>query len=80
MEEKFYTFEIKHAKRSENRYADVLAVLGSQIAFDGSNTTVEVKKRKDSRIEILKERFLEKEGCRIDCVRTYVRLLETYVM
>ena len=41
---------------------------------------MEVKKRKESRIEILKERFLVKEGCGIDCVRTYVRFLETYVM
>ena len=29
MEEKFSTFEIKHASRNENQYADALAALGS---------------------------------------------------
>ncbi|XP_075670211.1 uncharacterized protein LOC142639974 [Castanea sativa] len=42
MEEKFSTFEIKHTLRSENRYADALAALGLQIAFEGSNTRIEV--------------------------------------
>lgn len=36
MEEKFSTFKIEHAQRSENWYADALATLGSQIDFDGS--------------------------------------------
>ena len=44
MEEKFLTFEIEHALRSENRYADALAALGSQIAFKGSSTRIEVSK------------------------------------
>ena len=66
MEEKFCTFKIEHAQRSENRYADVLAALGSQIAFEGSSTTVEVKKQKESIIEALKERFLERETCEKD--------------
>jgi len=44
MEERFSTFEIEHAQRSKNRYADTLAALGSQIAFEGSNTRVEVSK------------------------------------
>ena len=48
--------------RSENQYADALAALGSQIAFEGSNTKVEVSKRKKSIIETLKERF-QKERC-----------------
>ena len=29
MDEKFSTFEIKHASRNENQYADALAALGS---------------------------------------------------
>ena len=57
MEEKFSTFEIEHAPRNENRFADVLAVLGSQIMFEGDNTRVEVSKREESIIEVLKERF-----------------------
>uniref|UniRef100_A0A2N9FKV6 Integrase catalytic domain-containing protein n=1 Tax=Fagus sylvatica TaxID=28930 RepID=A0A2N9FKV6_FAGSY len=36
LEEKFYTFEISHAMRCENRYADALATLGSQVSFEGS--------------------------------------------
>ena len=43
----------------ENRFADVLAVLGSQIMFEGDNTRVEVSKREESIIEMLKERFQE---------------------
>ena len=46
MEEKFSTFEIEHALRNENRFADVLAVLGSQIIFEKDSTRIEVGKRK----------------------------------
>ena len=62
MEEKFLTFEIEHALRNENRFADALAALGSQIMFKGDNTRVVVSKREESIIEVLKERFLE-EWC-----------------
>ena len=65
MEEKFSTFEIEHALRSENQYVDALDTLGSQIAFEGSKTRVEVNKRKDSIIKMLKERFQE-ERCEED--------------
>uniref|UniRef100_A0A2N9IE29 Integrase catalytic domain-containing protein n=1 Tax=Fagus sylvatica TaxID=28930 RepID=A0A2N9IE29_FAGSY len=34
LEAKFSTFEIERAQRNENRYADALATLGSQIAFE----------------------------------------------
>lgn len=44
MEEKFCTFEIKHAQRSENWYADALVALGSQIAFEGDSSRVEINK------------------------------------
>ena len=43
MEEKFPTFEIEHALRNENRFADALAALGSQIVFEGDNTKVSAK-------------------------------------
>ena len=65
MEEKFLTFEIEHALRNENRFADALAALGSQIMFKGDNTRVVVSKREESIIEVLKERFLE-ERCEGD--------------
>ena len=57
MEEKFSTFEIEHTPRNENRFADALAALGSQIIFEGSSTNIEVSKRKESIIEVLKEKF-----------------------
>ena len=62
MEEKFSTFEIKHAPRNENRFADALAALGSQIIFKGSSTRIEVSKREESIIEVLKEKFWEEQG------------------
>ena len=60
IKEKFSTFEIEHALRSENRYADVLVALGSQIAFEGSCIRIEVNKQKESIIEMLKEIFQER--------------------
>ena len=62
MEEIFSTFEIEHAQRSENWYADVLAVLGLQITFEGSSTKVEVNKWRESIVEILQERFQKNKG------------------
>ena len=59
MEEKFSTFEIEHALRNENQFADALAALGSQIMFEEDSTRVEVSKRKESIIEMLKEKFQE---------------------
>ena len=65
MEEKFLTFEIEHALRNENRYADMLAALGSQTIFEGDSTRIGVSKRKESIIEMLKEMF-QKEQCEED--------------
>ena len=65
MEERFLTFEIEHAPRNENWFADALAVLGSQIMFEGDSTRVVVSKRQESIIEVLKERFQE-EQCKGD--------------
>ena len=62
MEEKFSTFEIEHALRNENRFADALATLGSQIIFKGDRTMIEVSKREESIIEVLKEKFQEEQG------------------
>ena len=57
MEEKFSTFEIEHAPRNENRFTDALATLSSQIIFKGNSTSIEVSKREESIIELLKEKF-----------------------
>ena len=61
MEEKFSTFEIEHTPRNENRFMDALAPLGSQIIFERDSTRVEVSKRKESIIEVLKEKFQEEQ-------------------
>ena len=55
MEEKFSTFET----RNENWFVNALAALGSQIIFEADSTGIEVSKRKESIIEMLKERFQE---------------------
>ncbi|XP_075663326.1 uncharacterized protein LOC142632892 [Castanea sativa] len=65
MEERFSTFEIMHMPRSENRFADALVALGSQIVFEENSAKIEVSKRRESVIEILKERFQE-EKCKED--------------
>nr|XP_023885972.1 uncharacterized protein LOC111998095 [Quercus suber] len=62
MEEKISTFEIEHAPRNENRFADALAALGSQIMFEGDGTRVKVSKRRESIIDTLREKF-QKERC-----------------
>ena len=59
MKEKFSTFEIEHTLRNENRFVNALAALGSQIIFEADSTGIEVSKRKESIIEMLKERFQE---------------------
>ena len=61
MEKKFSTFEIEHASRNENWFANVLAALGSQIIFKGDSTRIGVSKREESIIEVLKERFREEQ-------------------
>ena len=71
MEEKFLTFKIEHAPRNKNWFADALAALGSQIMFKGDNTRVDISKREESIIELLKERFQE-EQCEGDW-RIYIK-------
>uniref|UniRef100_A0A2N9H4E1 Uncharacterized protein n=1 Tax=Fagus sylvatica TaxID=28930 RepID=A0A2N9H4E1_FAGSY len=59
LEEKFHTFEISHAMRCENRYADALATLGSQVSFEGSKVDVTIDKRSMPITDLLKEKFKE---------------------
>jgi hypothetical protein len=59
LEAKFSTFEIEHAQRNENRYADVLATLGSQIAFEGEEIDVTICKKMEPITELLKKEFEE---------------------
>ena len=48
-------------QENENRFADALAALGSQIMFEGDSTRVKISKREESIIEVLKERFQEEQ-------------------
>uniref|UniRef100_A0A2N9JB12 RNA-directed DNA polymerase n=1 Tax=Fagus sylvatica TaxID=28930 RepID=A0A2N9JB12_FAGSY len=59
LEEKFSTFEVTHALRSENRYADAMAALGSQVAFEGPTADVTINKRSTPITELLKEEYGE---------------------
>ena len=47
----------KACSEEKKLVADALVALGSQITFEESNNKVEVSKRKESIIEIPKERF-----------------------
>ena len=44
---------------SENRFADALAILGSQVLFKGKGTLIRVSKQEHSIIGILKRMFPE---------------------
>ena len=46
-------------KRNENRYADALTTLGSQIAFEGEKMDVTICKKTEPIIELLKKEFEE---------------------
>jgi ribonuclease HI len=59
LEAKFSTFEIEHAQRNENRYADTLTTLGSQIAFEGEEIDVTICKKMEPITKLLKKEFGE---------------------
>uniref|UniRef100_A0A2N9IHT8 Integrase catalytic domain-containing protein n=1 Tax=Fagus sylvatica TaxID=28930 RepID=A0A2N9IHT8_FAGSY len=61
LEEKFSTFEVTHALRSENRYADALAALGSQVAFEGPTTDVTINKRSIPITDLLREEYEQQD-------------------
>ena len=62
MEEKFSTFEIEQAPRNKNWFAGALVALGSQIIFKRDSTRIEVSKKEESIIEVLKEKFREEQS------------------
>jgi ribonuclease HI len=59
LEAKFSTFEIEHAQKNENRYADALATLGSQITLEGEEMNVTICKKMELITELLKKEFEE---------------------
>ena len=59
VEQKFQTFNVEYAQRSENRFADALATLGSQVPFKRKSTLIRVSRQEKSIIGIFKKMFLE---------------------
>ncbi len=59
LEARFITFEIEHAQRNENRYADALATLGYQMAFEGQKIDITINKKVKPITELLKKEFEE---------------------
>ena len=57
LELEFQTFNIEYTQRSENRFADALATLGSQIPFKGRDTLIRIGKQEHSIIRILQEMY-----------------------
>ena len=49
----FQTFSIEYTQRSENRFADALATLGSQIPFNGRDTLIKIGRHEHSIVRIL---------------------------
>ena len=48
LELEFQTFSIEYTQRSENRFADAFATLGSQIPFNGRDTLIKIGRQKHS--------------------------------
>nr|XP_023879253.1 uncharacterized protein LOC111991691 [Quercus suber] len=55
LEREFQTFSIEYTQRSENRFANVLATLGSQVSFKGKDTLVRIGRQEHSIIRILQK-------------------------
>jgi len=57
LEWEFQTFSVEYTQRSENKFANALATLGSQVPFKGKDTLVRIGKQEHSIIRILKRMF-----------------------
>ena len=55
LEDSFKEFNIEHSLRSDNHFADALAILGSKIKFEGMATSVTIVKRPIPVVQMLKE-------------------------
>ena len=58
LELEFQTFSIEYTQRSENRFADALATLGSQIPFNGRDTLIKIGRQEHSIVRILQGMYL----------------------
>ena len=57
LEQEFQTFSIEYTQKSENRFADALATLGSQVPFKGRDILVRIGKQEHSIIRILQKMY-----------------------
>ena len=57
LEDHFNELTIEHTQRSDNRHADALATLGSNIMFEGESTKVAILKRSILSTLLLQEEF-----------------------
>ncbi|XP_075645407.1 uncharacterized protein LOC142616433 [Castanea sativa] len=66
LEDSFEEFNIEQSLRSDNRFADALATLGSKVKFEGAITDVTIVKRPIPIIQMLKEEFFDQPLGQID--------------
>ena len=66
LEDSFEEFNIEHSLRSDNRFADALAILGSKIKFEGATTDVTIVKRPIPIVQMLKEELFDQPLGQID--------------
>ena len=57
LEMEFQTFSKEYTQRSENRFADALATLGSQIPFNGRDTLIKIGRQEHSIVRILQRMY-----------------------
>ena len=57
LKQEFRTFSIGYTQRSENRFADALATLQSQVPLKGRDTLVRIRKQEHSIIRILQKMY-----------------------
>ena len=50
----YQTFSVEYTQRGENRFADALATLGSQIPFNGRDTLIKIGRQEHSIVRILR--------------------------
>ena len=55
LEQEFQTFSIEYTQRSENRFADALATLGSKVPLEGRDMLIRIGKQEHSIIKILQK-------------------------
>ena len=57
LEDSFEDFDIQHSQRSDNCFADAIAILEARISFEGTATEVKIIKKPVPAILVLKEEF-----------------------